>query len=242
VRKVKGAMIYPAVIMTVAGAAIVVLLIFVIPVFQNMFASVNMALPLPTRIVIGMSSFLKGYWWAVFGGAGAAGYLFKKYYATPDGKLVIDKLALQAPVLGDVLRKSAVSRFTRTLGTLIGSGVSILDGLEITAKTAGNRVIQDAIMESRASIAGGETISAPLKKSQVFPPMVISMINVGEQTGGLDEMLSKIADFYDEEVDAAVSGLLALMEPVMIVFLGVVVGGMVVAMYLPIFDMVNAAG
>jgi type IV pilus assembly protein PilC len=226
--------------MTVAATAIAVLLIFVIPVFQNMFASVNVALPLPTRIVIGLSSFLKGYWWAVGGGLFIGGVMGKRYYATPDGKLVIDRLALQAPVLGDVLRKSAVSRFTRTLGTLIGSGVSILDGLEITAKTAGNRVIQDAIMESRASIAGGETISAPLKKSNVFPPMVISMINVGEQTGGLDEMLSKIADFYDEEVDAAVSNLLALMEPVMIVFLGVVVGGMVVAMYLPIFDMVNA--
>ena len=169
-----------------------------------------------------------------------AGWSLKKYYSTPDGKLAIDKMLLKMPVLGDVLRKSAVSRFTRTLGTLIGSGVSILDGLEITAKTAGNRVIQDAIMESRASIAGGETISAPLQKSQVFPPMVISMIAVGEQTGGLDEMLSKIADFYDEEVDAAVGGLLALMEPVMIVFLGVVVGGMVVAMYLPIFDMINA--
>ena len=169
-----------------------------------------------------------------------AGFSLKKYYATSDGKLAIDKMLLKMPVLGDVLRKSAVSRFTRTLGTLIGSGVSILDGLEITAKTAGNRVIQDAIMESRASIAGGETISAPLQKSQVFPPMVISMIAVGEQTGGLDEMLSKIADFYDEEVDAAVSGLLALMEPIMIVFLGVVVGGMVVAMYLPIFDMINA--
>jgi type IV pilus assembly protein PilC len=176
--------------------------------------------------------------------AGIVGLVFalRNYYATQDGQLVIDRLMLKMPVLGDVLRKSAVSRFTRTLGTLIGSGVSILDGLEITAKTAGNRVIQDAIMESRASIAGGETISAPLKKSQVFPPMVISMINVGEQTGGLDEMLSKIADFYDEEVDAAVSGLLALMEPVMIVFLGIVVGGMVVAMYLPIFDMVSAAG
>jgi type IV pilus assembly protein PilC len=242
VRKVKGAMIYPGVIMSVAAIAILVLLIFVIPVFQTMFASVNLALPLPTRIVIGLSSFLKHYWYMVFGGVGIAVYMVKKYYATSDGKLVIDRMALKAPVLGDVLRKSAVSRFTRTLGTLIGSGVSILDGLEITAKTAGNRVIQDAIMESRASIAGGETISAPLKKSAVFPPMVISMINVGEQTGGLDEMLSKIADFYDEEVDAAVSGLLSLMEPVMIVFLGVVVGGMVIAMYLPIFDMVNAAG
>jgi type IV pilus assembly protein PilC len=242
VRKVKGAMIYPGVIMSVAVIAITTLLVFVIPVFENMFASVNMALPLPTRIVIGLSRFLKGYWWAV--GAGMFGLVTmgRKYYATSNGKLAIDKLLLKAPVLGDVLRKSAVSRFTRTLGTLISSGVSILDGLEITAKTAGNRVIQDAIMESRASIAGGETISAPLKKSAVFPPMVISMIAVGEQTGGLDEMLTKIADFYDEEVDAAVSGLLALMEPMMIVFLGVVVGGMVVSMYLPIFDMVNAAG
>ncbi len=240
VRKVKGAMIYPGVIMSVAIIAITVLLIFVIPVFQNMFASVSLTLPFPTRIVIGLSQFLKGYWWAI-GGAGVAGfYSLKKYYATSDGQLAIDRMLLHMPVLGDVLRKSAVSRFTRTLGTLISSGVSILDGLEITAKTAGNRVIQDAIMASRSSIAGGDTISAPLAKSNVFPPMVISMISVGEQTGGLDEMLAKIADFYDEEVDAAVSGLLALLEPMMIVFLGVVVGGMVVAMYLPIFDMVNA--
>ena len=240
VRKVKGAMIYPGVIMSVAAIAIVVLLIFVIPTFERMFASVGLALPLPTRIVIGASKFLQGYWWALIAIVFVGLRMFKKYYASPDGKLVIDRLMLKAPVLGDVLRKSAVSRFTRTLGTLIGSGVSILDGLEITAKTSGNRVIQDAIMESRASIAGGETISAPLQKSQVFPPMVISMIAVGEQTGGLDEMLSKIADFYDEEVDAAVSGLLSMMEPLMIVFLGVVVGGMVVAMYLPIFDMINA--
>jgi len=240
VRKVKGAMIYPGVIMSVAAIAIITLLVFVIPVFEGMFASVGLPLPLPTRVVIGMSKFLKSYWWAVIAGFAGTGYLFKQYYATPGGKLAIDRAMLKAPVLGDVLRKSAVSRFTRTLGTLIGSGVSILEGLEITAKTAGNRVIQDAIMESRASIAGGETISAPLQKSAVFPPMVISMIAVGEQTGGLDEMLSKIADFYDEEVDAAVSGLLSLMEPVMIVFLGVVVGGMVIAMYLPIFDMINA--
>jgi type IV pilus assembly protein PilC len=240
VRKVKGAMIYPAVIMSVAVIAIAVLLIFVIPVFENMFAGVGLALPLPTRIVIGASNFLRGFWWAVGAGAFGATMLFKRYYATTGGKLTIDRLMLKMPVLGDVLRKSAVSRFTRTLGTLISSGVSILDGLEITAKTAGNRVIQDAIMQSRASIAGGDTIAAPLQKSAVFPPMVISMIAVGEQTGGLDEMLSKIADFYDEEVDAAVGGLLSLLEPVMIVFLGVVVGGMVVAMYLPIFDMINA--
>lgn len=240
VRKVKGAMIYPGVIMSVAAIAIVVLLIFVIPVFQNMFASVGLALPVPTQIVIGMSNLLKNYWWAFGLGGFGLQWVVRKYYKTHEGQLVIDRLMLKAPVLGDVLRKSAVSRFTRTLGTLISSGVSILDGLEITAKTAGNRVISDAIMASRASIAGGDTISAPLAKSKVFPPMVISMIAVGEQTGGLDEMLSKIADFYDEEVDAAVSGLLALLEPVMIVFLGVVVGGMVVAMYLPIFDMINA--
>lgn len=240
VRKVKGAMIYPGVIMGVAGAAITVLLLFVIPTFESMFASVGLALPLPTRIVIGMSKFLQGYWWALIA-VGFFGFRgFKSYYATSNGQLAVDRMLLKAPVLGDVLRKSAVSRFTRTLGTLISSGVSILDGLEITAKTAGNRVVSDAILASRSSIAGGDTISAPLAKSQVFPPMVISMIAVGEQTGGLDEMLSKIADFYDEEVDAAVSGLLSLLEPMMIVFLGVVVGGMVVAMYLPIFDMINA--
>jgi len=241
IRKVKGAMIYPGVIMSVAFIAIAILLIFVIPVFESMFGQVGLALPLPTRIVIGLSAFLRGIGGLVVAGGAVAGFFaVKQYYATPNGKLQIDKLMLAFPVLGDVLRKSAVSRFTRTLGTLISSGVSILDGLEITAKTAGNRVIQDAIMASRASIAGGDTISAPLAKSAVFPPMVISMIAVGESTGGLDEMLSKIADFYDEEVDAAVSGLLSLLEPVMIVFLGVIVGGMVVAMYLPIFDMINA--
>jgi type IV pilus assembly protein PilC len=240
VRKVKGAMIYPTVIMSVAAIAVTVLLIFVIPVFENLFSSAGLALPLPTRIVMGASRFLKGYWYIVLAAAGTFVFLFRRYNATSDGKLRIDRIMLRVPVLGDVLRKSAVSRFTRTLGTLISSGVSILDGLEITAKTAGNRVVQDAIMESRSSIAGGDTIAQPLKKSGVFPPMVISMISVGEQTGGLDEMLSKIADFYDEEVDAAVSNLLSLLEPIMIVFLGVVVGGMVVAMYLPIFDMINA--
>jgi type IV pilus assembly protein PilC len=219
---------------------VAVLLIFVIPTFQKMFASVGMELPLPTRIVIGMSDFLINYWWMLIIIIAGAVFAFRRYYATSDGHKKIDMMLLNAPVLGDLLRKSAVSRFTRTLGTLISSGVSILDGLEITAKTAGNRVIHDAVMESRNSIAGGETIAGPLEKSKVFPPMVISMIAVGEQTGGLDEMLSKIADFYDEEVDVAVSALLSLMEPMMIVVLGVIVGGMVVAMYLPIFDMMNA--
>jgi type IV pilus assembly protein PilC len=239
IRKVKGAMVYPSVIFSVAGIAIAVLLIFVIPVFERMFASVNLELPLPTAIVVGLSRFLIGWWWVIGGGAVGAWFLFKQWVATPSGKKQFDTIMLKVPVLGDVIRKSAVSRFTRTLGTLISSGVSILDGLEITAKTAGNMVIHDAVMASRSSIAGGETIAAPLKESQVFPPMVTSMISIGEQTGGLDEMLSKIADFYDEEVDVAVGTLLSLMEPIMIVVLGVVVGGMVVAMYLPIFDMIN---
>jgi type IV pilus assembly protein PilC len=240
VRKIKGAMIYPGVIFSVAGGAIVILLIFVIPTFQGMFDSAGIPLPLPTQLVIGMSGFLQGYWWAC--GAGLIGAVFgiRQFYKTDQGELLLDKFLLAMPVLGDLQRKSAVARFTRTLGTLVSSGVSILEGLEITAKTAGNRVIHDAVMGSRASIAGGETISGPLKESGVFPPMVVQMINVGEQTGGLDEMLSKVADFYDDEVDTAVESLLAAMEPIMIVVLGVVVGGMIVAMYLPIFDMINA--
>jgi len=242
VRKVKGAMVYPTVIMCVAALCVIVLLVKVIPTFATMFGDAGIALPLPTQVVIGLSDFLMQKWYLLLGLLAGGAVFVRQYYTTPSGQLVIDRLLLRLPVLGDVLRKSAVSRFTRTLGTLISSGVSILDGLEITAKTSGNRVVQDAILESRASIAGGDTISGPLQKSDVFPPMVISMIAVGEQTGGLDEMLSKIADFYDDEVDAAVSGLLALLEPIMIVFLGVVVGGMIVAMYLPIFDMVNAVG
>ncbi len=241
-RKIKGAMIYPAVIFSVAGMAVSVLLIFVIPTFQTMFESAGVTLPMPTLIVIGMSDFLQSYWWGVFGAVFAGLFLLKQWYKTSGGELVLDKLLLNLPILGPLQRKAAIARFTRTLGTLVSSGVSILDGLEITARTAGNRVIHDAIMESRTSIAGGETISEPLKKSGVFPPMVVQMINVGEQTGGLDEMLTKIADFYDEEVDAAVEALLSALEPIMIVFLGVVVGGMIIAMYLPIFDMVNAAG
>ena len=242
VRKIKGAMIYPAVIFSVAGMAIVILLIFVIPTFQTMFESAGIPLPLPTRIVIGMSQFLQSFWWAVLIGIIGSVVAIRQIYTTDGGRLFIDRLMLALPILGDLQRKAAVARFTRTLGTLVSSGVSILEGLEITAKTAGNRVIHDAVMSSRASIAGGETIAGPLKESGVFPPMVVQMINVGEQTGGLDTMLTKIADFYDDEVDAAVEALLAAMEPIMIVVLGVVVGGMIVAMYLPIFDMINAVG
>jgi type IV pilus assembly protein PilC len=239
IRKIKGAMIYPAVIFGVAAVAVLVLLIFVIPTFQNMFVSAGVALPLPTQIVIALSQVLQSYWWAL--GLGVVGLAvgIRQFYKTDQGERVIDSVLLKLPILGDVQRKAAVARFTRTLGTLVSSGVSILEGLEITAKTAGNRVIHDAVMGSRASIAGGETISGPLKESGVFPPMVVQMINVGEQTGGLDEMLGKIADFYDEEVDAAVSALLSALEPLMIVVLGVVVGGMIVSMYLPIFDMIQ---
>ena len=242
IRKIKGAMVYPSVIFSVAGMAIVILLIFVIPTFQTMFESAGIPLPLPTRIVIGMSAFLQAFWWAVLGGIIGGAFAIRAIYATPGGNLAIDRILLTLPILGDLQRKAAVARFTRTLGTLVSSGVSILEGLEITAKTAGNRVIHDAVMSSRTSIAGGETIAGPLKESGVFPPMVVQMINVGEQTGGLDNMLTKIADFYDDEVDAAVEVLLAAMEPIMIVVLGVVVGGMIVAMYLPIFDMINAVG
>jgi type IV pilus assembly protein PilC len=240
IRKIKGAMIYPAVIFSVAAIAVVILLIFVIPTFQNMFETAGVALPLPTQIVINLSVFLKAFWWAVLGGIFVAAFAVRQTYQTDGGRLAIDRLLLGLPIFGDLQRKAAVARFTRTLGTLVSSGVSILEGLEITAKTAGNRVIHDAVMGSRASIAGGETIAGPLKESGVFPPMVVQMINVGEQTGGLDEMLTKIADFYDEEVDAAVEALLSAMDPIMIVVLGVIVGGMIVAMYLPIFDMINA--
>jgi type IV pilus assembly protein PilC len=241
-RKIKGAMIYPSVIFAVAISAIIVLLVFVIPTFQELFASVNMALPAPTQFVIFLSETLQARWWVLLLAVVMGAVALRQYYKTSNGELVLDRLLLNSPIIGSIQRKSAIARFTRTLGTLVASGVSILDGLEITAKTAGNRVLHDAIMASRSSIAGGETISEPLRKSGVFPPMVVSMINVGEQTGGLDEMLTKIADFYDDEVDAAVAALLSALEPVMIVFLGVIVGGMIVSMYLPIFDLMNAIG
>jgi type IV pilus assembly protein PilC len=238
-RKVKGAMFYPATVLGFACFAIAVLLIFVIPTFAGFFTGAGVALPLPTRIVIGASHFLVGYWWAVLVGLGAAGYGLKQWKKTEAGGLMFDRFLLKVPILGTVVRKSAIARFARTLGTLTASGVPILEGLQITAKTSGNKVVENAVLESRVSIAGGDTISEPLKKSEVFPPMVVQMINVGEQTGGLDEMLTKVADFYDSEVDSAVDAMTSVLEPIMIVFLGIVVGGMVVAMYLPIFDIIK---
>jgi len=240
VRKIKGAMTYPAVMLFVVIACTTVLLWKVVPVFAQMFEGAGLALPAPTRVVLALSNFLQSYIWLVILAFVAFIFGIRQYYKTDQGQLQIDKLMLRLPVLGNLVRKSAVSRFTRTLGTLVSSGVSILDGLQITARTAGNRVVHDAVMKSRASIAQGATISEPLKESGVFPPMVVQMINVGEQTGGLDEMLSKIADFYDDEVDAAVSALTSILEPIMIVVMGIVIGGIVVAMYLPMFDMINA--
>jgi type IV pilus assembly protein PilC len=240
VRKIKGAMTYPAVMLFVVVMATTILLWKVVPVFAGIFTSAGMDLPMPTRVVLAISNFLQGYiFYMVLAVVGLV-FLIRRYYKTEQGQLVIDRAMLRMPVLGPLLRKSAVSRFTRTLGTLVSSGVSILEGLQITARTSGNRVIHDAVMASRASIAGGATISEPLKASGVFPPMVVQMINVGEQTGGLDDMLQKIADFYDDEVDAAVSALTSILEPIMIVVMGVVIGGMVVAMYMPMFDMIGA--
>jgi type IV pilus assembly protein PilC len=238
-RKIQSAMVYPAVVLTVALGATAFMLIFIIPTFAKMFSDFGGELPLPTRIVLNLSHFLTGFWWLMLlMGVGVA-VAFNRYYATENGKRVVDALTLKMPVLGDVLLKGAVARFTRTLGTLIASGVPILGGLEITARTAGNKVIAEAIMTARASIREGETVSAPLKASGVFPPMVVQMISVGEQTGALDEMLTKIAVFYEAEVDTAVDTLTSIIEPVMIVVMGGIVGTMVVAMYLPMFKLIS---
>jgi type IV pilus assembly protein PilC len=238
-RKVKGAMMYPAVVFLVAVGATLFMLMFIIPTFARMFQDFGAALPLPTQIVLFASNMLRDWWWA--GAAVITGLVlaFKSYYKSEKGHRNIDGLLLKMPVLGDVLRKGSVARFTRTLGTLVSSGVPILDGLEITANTAGNMVVKDAVMHARASIREGDTISNPLRQSGVFPPMVVQMITVGEETGALDEMLTKIADFYDAEVDSAVDALTSVIEPIMIVFMGSLVGAMVVAMYLPIFKMVS---
>jgi type IV pilus assembly protein PilC len=237
--QVKSAMIYPVAVIVIAGLVVGVILWKVIPTFAALFSGLGADLPLPTRIVIGLSDNLVRFFPFLLVGGGAAAYGFKTYYATENGRRVIDSLMLKMPVLGNIMRKIAVARFCRTLSTLISSGVPILDGLEITAKTAGNAIVEDAIMATRKSIERGETISAPLKETKVFPSMVTQMIGVGEATGALDTMLGKIADFYEEEVDTAVAGLLTLLEPIMIAVLGVVVGGIVIAMYLPIFDLIS---
>ncbi|MBI1799577.1 MAG: type II secretion system F family protein [Candidatus Eisenbacteria bacterium] len=238
-RKVQSAMVYPIVVLTVALGATSFMLIFIIPTFAKMFLEFGGELPLPTKIVLGMSHVLQSYWWLMLLSIGGALFGLNRFYATDSGHRTIDALMLKIPVLGDVLLKGAVARFTRTLGTLIASGVPILGGLEITARTAGNKVIAEAIMTARTSIREGETVSAPLKHSGVFPPMVVQMISVGEQTGALDEMLTKIAVFYESEVDTAVDTLTSIIEPVMIVVMGGIVGGMVIAMYLPMFKLIN---
>ena len=237
--QVKSAMIYPVAVMVIAGLVVGVILWKVIPTFASLFAGLGAELPLPTRVVIAMSNNLVSYFIPIVVLIGAAGYAFTRYYATDNGRHVVDRIVLKLPILGDIMRKIAVARFCRTLATLISSGVPILDGLEITARTSGNAIVEDAIMLTRKSIERGETISAPLKDTAVFPPMVTQMIGVGEATGALDTMLAKIADFYEEEVDTAVAGLLTLLEPIMIAVLGVVVGGIVIAMYLPIFDLIS---
>jgi len=238
-RKIQGAMIYPAVVLCVALGATAFMLIFIIPTFAKMFTDFGGELPLPTAIVLQMSNILRAWWWAAAIGIVAAVVGVKKWYTTDLGQKKIDQFLLRMPVLGDVLLKGSVARFTRTLGTLISSGVPILSGLEITARTSGNRVISDAILQARAAIREGETVGAPLKASNVFPPMVVQMISVGEQTGALDEMLTKIAVFYESEVDQAVENLTSVIEPVMIVLMGGIVGGMVVAMYLPMFKLIS---
>ncbi len=241
-RKIKGALTYPAIVLFVATGACTFMLIGVIPVFAKMFSDFGGELPAPTRIVMGMSTFLTHNWYFLVAAGVGLVFLYKRVRANKRGEYLTDKLFLRVPIIGNVLRKGAVSRFTRTLGTLIGSGVPILQGLEITAKTAGNRVLQEAIENVSKSISEGNTIAEPLKASGVFPPMVVQMIGIGEQTGALDEMLSKVADFYDDEVDAAVEALTAAIEPIMIVVMGTMVGGMLVAMYLPMFKMANVVG
>ena len=241
-KKVKSAMIYPSTIVTVAVVVVIFLLVFVIPTFKAMFEGFGATLPLPTLIVLELSRIVRGYFLVGIGAVVAVVVGLRWWYGTAAGRLAIDSFLLRTPVFGMLIRKVAVAKFTRTLGTLISSGVAILDGLDITARTAGNKVVEQAVLRTRASIAEGKTIAEPLKASGVFPPIVVQMIAVGEQTGALDAMLGKIADFYDEEVDTAVTNLTALLEPMLMVFLGIVIGGVVIAMYLPIFKLVTVVG
>ncbi len=239
-KKVKGAMVYPAVVTSIAVIVIAIIMIFVVPTFSKMFTQLGGTLPLPTRIVINLSNFIAGIGGLlILGGIIAFVIFIVQVRRTEKGRYIIDSILLKLPIFGVLLNKVAVAKFTRTLGTLVSSGVPILDGLEITAKTSGNKVIEYAIMEVRKGVVGGKTLAEPITKAKVFPPMVTHMIAVGESTGALDAMLSKIADFYDDEVDAAVSNLTAMMEPLLMVFLGTTVGFIVIAMYLPIFKLIT---
>jgi len=233
--QVQSAMIYPIAVIVIAAVVVGVILWKVIPTFANLFAGLGAELPLPTRVVIALSNGLVQYMPFVIGGIVALGFAFKQYYATPNGRMTVDAVVLKLPVLGNLMRKIAVARFCRTLSTLLASGVAILEALEITARTAGNAVVEEAIVTTRRSIERGETIAQPLKETAVFPPMVVQMIGVGEATGALDTMLSKIADFYEEEVDVAVAALTSLLEPIMMVGIGGMVGVVLISMYLPLF-------
>jgi type IV pilus assembly protein PilC len=241
-KKVKSALIYPSAIIFVAIAVTLVLLLFVIPVFEKMFADFGKALPLPTQIAINLSKFVKSYIIFIIAGVVAAGFLFARYYRTNNGRRVIDRLSLKIPILGVLLQKAAVARVSRTLSTLLTSGVSILESLVIVAKTAGNKIIEDALFRAKTEISEGRSISDPLKESGVFPPMTIQMIQIGEATGALDGMLNKIADFYEEDVDNLVGNLTALLEPMLMVVLGIILGSLIVAMYLPIFQLGTVVG
>jgi len=240
--KIKGALTYPIVVVAIAFIVIAVILIFVIPVFQDMFASFGSALPMPTQMVVNMSDFMKSNILYVIGAIVVLVIVYKQYRNSKGGRKVTDDLFLKLPIFGDLIKKTAVARFTRTLGTMMQSGVPILDALEIVAKTAGNVIIEEIIYDVRSSIAEGQTIAEPLSENDIFPGMVIQMISVGEATGALDAMLEKIADFYDKEVDAAVEAMTSMLEPLLMLFLGGAIGGLVVAMYLPIFSMAGAIG
>jgi type IV pilus assembly protein PilC len=235
-------MTYPATVVGIAVIVISVIMVFVIPSFEKMFADFGSALPTPTQIVINLSNFIRSWILAIIGAMVLLAFIFKRFYKTPKGRALVDAYVLKLPVFGVLLRKVAVAKFSRTLGTMIASGVPILDGLEIVAKTAGNKTVENAIFRVKQSISEGKTIAEPLEKTGVFPPMVCQMVAVGEQSGSIDSMLNKIADFYDDEVDEAVNNLTAMMEPMLMLFLGTTVGALVIAMYLPIFKIAGAVG
>jgi len=241
-RQIKGAMMYPLIVIIVAGVVVTLLLLKVVPTFEEMFAEFGQALPAPTQFVIGLSKWLQANFIYVFGGLAGGFVGLRQFYKTKQGEVIIDGLTLKAPVFGDLLTKVAVARFCRTLGTMIASGVPILEALDICGRTAGNKVIENAVMKVRDAISEGRTIAEPLSQAKVFPEMVCQMISVGEATGALDVMLNKVADFYEEEVDQAVENLTSMIEPIIIVFLGVVIGGLVIAMYMPIFSMASGIG